>query len=134
MPLIASAQIDEVGERPSYALCIARKYPSGYNQFHEHDQPQRNLQHLADRLKRPQSQSEDRGSHKQASLGNFGDVKPISDGVYEMRIHFGPGYRLYYAREGRVVYLLLSGGDKSSQKQDIKTAIAMWKQIQEDQS
>ncbi|AYR22003.1 MAG: type II toxin-antitoxin system RelE/ParE family toxin [Alcaligenes sp.] len=71
---------------------------------------------------------------KQASLGNFGDVKPISDGVYEMRIHFGPGYRLYYAREGRVVYLLLSGGDKSSQKQDIKTAIAMWKQIQEDQS
>ncbi len=71
---------------------------------------------------------------KQASLGNFGDVKPISDGVCEMRIHFGPGYRLYYAREGRVVYLLLSGGDKSSQKQDIKTAIAMWKQIQEDQS
>lgn len=51
-----------------------------------------------------------------------------------MRIHFGPGYRLYYAREGRVVYLLLSGGDKPSQKQDIKTAIAMWKQIQEDQS
>ena len=51
-----------------------------------------------------------------------------------MRIHFGPGYRLYYAREGRAVYLLLSGGDKSSQKQDIKTAIAMWKQIQEDQS
>ncbi len=71
---------------------------------------------------------------KQASLGNFGDVKPISDGVSEMRIHFGPGYRLYYAREGRVVYLLLSGGDKSSQKQDIKTATAMWKKIQEDQS
>jgi len=71
---------------------------------------------------------------KQASLGNVGDAKPISDGVSEMRIHFGPGYRLYYAREGRVVYLLLSGGDKSSQKQDIKTAIAMWKKIQEDQS
>lgn len=71
---------------------------------------------------------------KQASQGNFGDVKPIGDGVWEMRVHFGPGYRLYYAREGRVVYLLLSGGDKSTQKQDIKTAIAMWKQIQEDQS
>ncbi|MGO1251887.1 MAG: hypothetical protein ACTMIU_00995 [Alcaligenes aquatilis] len=41
-----------------------------------------------------------------------------------MRIHFGPGYRLYDAREGPVVYLLLSGGDKPSQKQDIKTAIA----------
>ncbi len=71
---------------------------------------------------------------KQAGQGNFGDVKPISDGVWEMRVHFGPGYRLYYAREGRVVYLLLSGGDKSTQKQDIKTAVAMWKQIQEDQS
>lgn len=46
-----------------------------------------------------------------------------------MRIHFDPGYRLYYAREGRVVYLLLSGGDKSSQKQDIKIAIAMGKKF-----
>lgn len=71
---------------------------------------------------------------KQAGQGNFGDVKPVSDGVWEMRVHFGPGYHLYYAREGRTVYLLLSGGDKSTQKQDIKAAIAMWKQIQEDQS
>lgn len=50
-----------------------------------------------------------------------------------MRVHFGLGYRVYYAREGRVVYLLLSGGDKSTQKQDIKNAVAMWKQIQENQ-
>lgn len=71
---------------------------------------------------------------KQASQGNFGDVKPISDGVWEMRVHFGPGYRVYYAREGRVIYLLLSGGDKSTQKQDIKAAVVMWKQIQENQS
>lgn len=71
---------------------------------------------------------------KQAAQGNFGDVKPISEGVWEMRIHFGPGYRIYYAREGRVIYLLLNGGDKSTQKQDIKTAIAMWKDIQEKQS
>lgn len=69
----------------------------------------------------------------QASQGNFGDVKPVGDGVWEMRVHFGPGYRLYYAREGRVVYLLLNGGDKATQKQDIKTAIAMWKQVQEEQ-
>ena len=70
---------------------------------------------------------------KQASQGNFGDAKPISDGVWEMRIHFGPGYRIYYAREGRTVYLLLTGGDKSSQKRDIDAAIAIWKQIQEEQ-
>lgn len=49
-----------------------------------------------------------------------------------MRIHFGPGYRVYYAREGRTVYLLLSGGDKSSQDKDIKAAIEMWKQIQKE--
>ena len=70
---------------------------------------------------------------RQASLGNFGDTKPIRDGVSEMRIHFGPGYRIYYAREGRAVYLLLTGGDKSTQRQDIRTAIAMWQQIQEEQ-
>ncbi|WP_086060786.1 type II toxin-antitoxin system RelE/ParE family toxin [Alcaligenes faecalis] len=53
---------------------------------------------------------------KQTSLGNLGAVKLISDSVSEMRTHFGPGYRLYYARKGRLVYLLLSDGDKSSQK------------------
>lgn len=69
---------------------------------------------------------------RHASLGHFGDVKPLSDGVSEMRIHFGPGYRVYYAREGRTIYLLLSGGDKPSQSRDIKEAIAMWKQIQKE--
>ncbi|MBF6615241.1 type II toxin-antitoxin system RelE/ParE family toxin [Pollutimonas thiosulfatoxidans] len=70
---------------------------------------------------------------RQAAQGNFGDIKTISDGVSEMRIHFGPGYRIYYARDGRAVYLLLIGGNKSTQKRDIKTAISMWKQIQEEQ-
>lgn len=51
-----------------------------------------------------------------------------------MCIHFGPGYRVYYAREDYAVYLLLCGGDKSSQKRDIKTAIDMWKQIQKERS
>lgn len=70
---------------------------------------------------------------RQAAQGNFGDTKHISDGVHEMRINFGPGYRVYYAREDKSVYLLLIGGDKSTQKRDIKTAIYMWKQIQKDQ-
>lgn len=64
-----------------------------------------------------------------AERGNFGDVEPVGDGVYEMRIDFGPGYRMYYAREGRVVYLLLTGGDKSTQPADIKRAKAIWQQI-----
>src|SRR5258708_6048319 len=51
---------------------------------------------------------------KRAELGNFGDSKPVQDGVLEMRIDFGPGYRVYYAREGRVGYLLLCRGDKAT--------------------
>jgi putative addiction module killer protein len=64
-----------------------------------------------------------------ASLGNFGDTKSVGSGVYEMRVHIGPGYRIYYAREGEVVYVLLSGGTKASQKQDIKNAQKMWLEI-----
>lgn len=70
---------------------------------------------------------------RQVEAGNFGDVKPVGGGVSEMRVDFGPGYRLYFAREGRVVYLLLNGGDKSTQARDIKRAIAMWDAIQKEQ-
>jgi putative addiction module killer protein len=57
-----------------------------------------------------------------AELGNFGDTRTVGERVSEMRIHLGPGYRLYYSRQGEVVYLLLCGGDKSSQWRDIKQA------------
>jgi putative addiction module killer protein len=62
---------------------------------------------------------------RSAEHGNFGDCEPVGGGVSEMRIHFGPGYRVYYTRRGEVVYLLLLGGDKSTQKRDIKRAIEM---------
>lgn len=54
--------------------------------------------------------------------GNAGDVAPVGDGVSEMRIHFGPGYRVYYVNRGGEVILLLCGGDKSSQQRDIEAA------------
>jgi putative addiction module killer protein len=69
-----------------------------------------------------------------AALGNFGDAESVGDGISEMRIHFGPGYRVYYAREDRVVYLLLNGGDKSTQAADIQQAKSMWEQIKKEQS
>ena len=62
---------------------------------------------------------------RSAEHGNFGDCEPVGEGVFEMRIHFGPGYRAYFARRAKVVYLLLLGGDKSTQKRDIKRAIEM---------
>ena len=62
---------------------------------------------------------------RSAEHGNFGDCEPVGEGVSEMRVHVGPGYRIYYTRRAKVVYLLLIGGDKSSQKRDIKRAIDM---------
>jgi len=62
-----------------------------------------------------------------AKLGNFGNVKALGDGVNELKIDYGPGYRVYYAMAGRTVILLLIGGDKSTQKEDIKVAKAYWK-------
>lgn len=62
---------------------------------------------------------------RSASHDNFGDTKPVGGGVFEMRVHYGPGYRLYYARRGETLYLLLTGGDKASQARDIRDAIAM---------
>lgn len=62
---------------------------------------------------------------RRAELGNFGDCKLIGGGVLEMRIHYGPGYRLYLTRRGQQTFILLAGGDKSTQMQDIKVALQL---------
>ena len=59
------------------------------------------------------------------SAGNPGDVKPVGEGVSELRIDYGPGYRVYYKRQGRTVIILLAGGDKHSQAEDITTALRL---------
>ena len=59
---------------------------------------------------------------KKVEFGSLGDVKALGDKLYEMRIFYGPGYRLYYAKRGKVIILLLNGGDKSTQSRDIKKA------------
>jgi putative addiction module killer protein len=62
-------------------------------------------------------------------LGNFGDVAPVGEGVSELRIHYGPGYRVYFIQCGQLVVVLLAGGDKSTQDSDIKKAKELAKQL-----
>jgi putative addiction module killer protein len=59
---------------------------------------------------------------RRLSLGNSGDIRPVGDGVSELRIHYGPGYRIYLKMQGDAVVILLAGGDKSSQDKDIRLA------------
>ncbi len=59
---------------------------------------------------------------RSVSLGNLGDFKPVGGGVSEMRINYGPGYRIYFVRSGPTVVVLLCGGDKGSQQRDIASA------------
>jgi len=65
--------------------------------------------------------------------GNFGDYKSIGEGLYELRLHFGSGYRVYYGKIGDEIILLLAGGDKNTQKQDIQKARYYWRDYKRSQ-
>lgn len=62
-------------------------------------------------------------------LGLFGDVKPVGEGVSELRIDYGPGYRVYFVQRGQELLILLAGGDKRTQEKDIKTALELARNI-----
>ncbi len=64
-----------------------------------------------------------------AELGNFGDCEPVGEGVSEMRIHVGSGYRVYFVERGLEIVILLAGGDKSTQAKDIKNAQKLARQL-----
>lgn len=66
---------------------------------------------------------------RRAELGNFGDCEPVGEGVSEMRIHYGPGYRVYFIQREMEIVILLAGGDKSTQSKDIKTALEIARQL-----
>ena len=64
-----------------------------------------------------------------AEDGNFGDCEPVGEGVSEMRIHYGPGYRVYFVQRGMEIVILLAGGNKSTQAKDIKAALEIARQL-----
>ncbi len=64
---------------------------------------------------------------RRLEAGNFGAAKPLRDGVFELRLDFGPGYRVYYGRDGKTVVVLLGGGSKRRQDADIAAAVERWK-------
>jgi len=68
---------------------------------------------------------------RKAQLGNLGDVKSVESGVYEMREDFGPGWRMYYVKRGRLLIVMLGGGDKSTQAKDIAKAVKLAAQIED---
>ncbi len=67
---------------------------------------------------------------EKAQKGNLGDVKPVGNGVYEMREFFGSGWRMYYVISGKTLIIMLGGGDKSSQSKDIKNAIELAQRLE----
>ena len=80
------------------------------------------LQSLRDK----QAQAKVRIRLKRLEAGNFGDCEPVGDGVLELRVHLGAGYRVYFGRHGQSIVILLSGGSKKTQSADIKTAKDCW--------
>ena len=68
---------------------------------------------------------------RKAQLGNLGDVAAVGDGVFEMREHFGPGWRMYFVQRERVLIVMLAGGDKSTHEADIRRAIALARSLED---
>jgi putative addiction module killer protein len=82
-----------------------------------------------DELKDKRAQVRIAARLRQVEAGNLGDWQPIEADVSELRVDFGPGYRLYFVRRGRIVIVLLNGGDKSTQKRDLRRALKLAEQI-----
>jgi putative addiction module killer protein len=100
------------------ALTLELRQTGKFAEWFRDLRDRRACERIAQRLARVQS-------------GLLGDVKPVGGGVNELRIDYGPGYRVYFTRRGATVVLLLCGGDKSSQARDIEAARAMAKEIAE---
>lgn len=82
-----------------------------------------------DRLRDIHARARVQARIERLAAGNAGDVKPVGEGVSELRIDYGPGYRVYFTKRGRDVVILLAGGDKSTQAGDIKAALRLARKL-----
>lgn len=87
--------------------------------------------HWLDSLRDVQARARIQVRIERLAGGNPGDVEPVDEGVSELRVNYGPGYRVYFKRRGQELIILLAGGDKHSQTKDIKAALSLARQISE---
>ena len=87
--------------------------------------------HWLDELRDIQARARVQSRIERLAAGNPGDVEPVGEGVSELRINYGPGYRVYFKQRGHELIILLAGGDKRTQAKDIKTALRLARNLQE---
>jgi len=92
------------------------------------------FEHWLESLRDRQARARIKKRLDRVGLGNLGDFKPVGEGVMELRVDYGPGYRIYFAQSGAAIILLLCGGDKSTQDQDILKAKQYWTDFQNRQN
>ena len=87
--------------------------------------------HWLDELRDIRARARIQARIERVAAGNPGDAEPVGEGVSELRINYGPGYRVYFKQRGRELIILLAGGDKSTQARDIKTALRLARNLSE---
>ena len=107
-------------------------YPHGYNRDMYTVRQTGEFVDWLDDLKDKRAQIRIAARLRQVEGGNLGDWQPIEGDVSELRVDFGPGYRLYFTRRGRVIIVMLNAGDKSSQKRDIRRALKLAAELGDD--
>jgi putative addiction module killer protein len=85
-------------------------------------------------IRNPQDRARVSARLQMLTGGHLGDVAPIGSGVSELRMHFGPGYRIYFTKIGQTIYFLIGGGDKSTQARDIRKAITIAQKLKDRRS
>ena len=107
-------------------------YPIGYTEVMYTVRQTEEFVAWLDDLKDKRAQVRIAARLRQVEAGNLGDWQPIEGDVSELRVDFGPGYRLYFIRRGRIIIVMLNAGDKSSQKRDIRRALKLAAELGDD--